>query len=422
MRNARWRLVGAVFTAFAATIVVRPLLAEDEQDAAHRSKTDRSYYYSAMMAPDKALDHLARATEVSLLPYGDPNLLYTKREEVSSVHPVLVEFDRRVDLRGMPVIQEDECQLRPIQAEHLSKTSKSLRGVLSQFNQDYAQVGFDRQNIVRKLGTTTDADSGLLLQMLQCESRVNRLLLIEQMSRLSGPAAAKALAHRAVFELEADLRADAVQRLKLQVTPEARQFLLNALRYPITTFADNAAVALAALKDAKSVPALVALLDAPDPTRPTIDSAGDHVVPEIVRVNHARNCQLCHAPSFDRTDPARVRVPDVKQPLPPSFSIAYYEDTRPGPIVRADVTYLRQDFSLTLPVQNPGPWPNAQRYDFFVRPRPALDWELAQKDAGIEFPHRYLVLRTLRRITDRDFGTESDAWRKGLSKDGRFRI
>jgi hypothetical protein len=90
---------------------------------------------------------------------------------------------------------------------------------------------------------------------------------------------------------------------------------------------------LGALKDAKSVPALVALLDAPDPTRPTIDSAGDQVVPEIVRVNHARNCQLCHAPSWDRTDPARVRVPDVKQPLPPSFSVAYYEDTSPGPIV-----------------------------------------------------------------------------------------
>src|SRR6185369_1479841 len=102
-------------------------------------------------------------------------------------------------------------------------------------------------------------------------------------------------------------------------------------------------------------------------------------------------------------------VPDVKQPLPPSFSVAYYEDTSPGPIVRADVTYLRQDFSLTLPVQNPGPWPNQQRFDFFVRLRPAFDWELAQKGPGIDFPHRYLMLRTLRRITDRDFGTESDA-------------
>lgn len=116
MRNARWRLVGAVVTAFAATMVVRPLLADDEPDAVRRSKTDRSYYYSGMRASDKAIEHLARASEVSLLPYGDQNLLYTKRAEVSSMHPVLGEFDRRTDRFSSPLFSATDAA-----ADHRSR-------------------------------------------------------------------------------------------------------------------------------------------------------------------------------------------------------------------------------------------------------------------------------------------------------------
>jgi hypothetical protein len=222
--------------------------------------------------------------------------------------------------------------------------------------------------------------------------------------------------------LDPILRRDAVHLLKPRMTPEARQFLLDALRHPYAPFADHAAATLAALSDRESVPTLVALLDVADPSAPTTDAEGNSVVNEVVRINHARNCQLCHAPSWDRSDPARVAVPLVSNPLPPSFSVAYYEESGPGPFVRADVTYLRQDFSLTLEVQKPGPWPKMQRYDFFVRPRPALEWELLNNAPGIEYPQRYAVLRALRKITDRDFGNESDAWRTGLRKEGRFKL
>ena len=35
--------------------------------------------------------------------------------------------------------------------------------------------------------------------------------------------------------------------------------------------------------------------------------------------------------------------------------------------VRADITYLEQDFSVVLPIKDPGPWPGEQRIDFVVQ-------------------------------------------------------
>ena len=42
------------------------------------------------------------------------------------------------------------------------------------------------------------------------------------------------------------------------------------------------------------------------------------------------------------------------QPLPPITSVAYYETG--GIFVRADVTFLRQDFSVVQPVEMPAEW------------------------------------------------------------------
>jgi hypothetical protein len=38
-------------------------------------------------------------------------------------------------------------------------------------------------------------------------------------------------------------------------------------------------------------------------------------------------------------------------------------------MVRADITYLRQDFSVMQSVANAHPWPEMQRFDFLVRTR-----------------------------------------------------
>jgi hypothetical protein len=361
--------------------------------------------------------------EVSLLPYDDSTKLFLTRSDATGDHPVLVEFATRKDLRGLPLIHDEDCQLSPVAASHLNQSSRSLRSIFNAISADWNNAALGRASAISRLGATiAESDSSLMLQMLQCEHKQFRAFLNEQLSLFSGPMAAKALAHRCVFELDPILRRDAVARLKTRMSAEARQFLLDALRHPFPPFVDHAAAALAEACDSESVPALVALLDAHDPAAPRVNSAGDSVVAEIVKINHARNCQLCHAPSWDRSDRARVKVPDTQAPLPPSFSVAYYEETGNGPFVRADVTYLRQDFSLTLPVPSSGSWPKTQRYDFFARSRPAFAWELVQRGAGIDYPQRYAVLRALRKITERDFGNTSNAWRIGLSKEGRFKL
>jgi hypothetical protein len=106
------------------------------------------------------------------------------------------------------------------------------------------------------------------------------------------------------------------------------------------------------------------MLNLPDPLAPFQDVRGKWVVNELVRVNHLRNCLLCHPPSNSTRDLLRGMIPSPGAPLP----VAYY-NSRGGSFVKADVTYLKQDFSATLPVVDHDEWPAQQRYDFFIRTR-----------------------------------------------------
>src|SRR5262249_8277546 len=133
------------------------------------------------------------------------------------------------------------------------------------------------------------------------------------------------------------------------------------------------------------------------------------------RINHHKNCMLCHAPgsldneagSFqppvskdieDKKQPTKVvkevTTPDGKQqviemvdvlvrtevglqpaqvPVPgqplPTPSQGYGFNPHPDLLVRIDVTYLRQDFSMLQPVLDANHWPGMQRFDFLVRTR-----------------------------------------------------
>jgi hypothetical protein len=62
-------------------------------------------------------------------------------------------------------------------------------------------------------------------------------------------------------------------------------------------------------------------------------------------------------------------------PLPSESLTTYYRPSNPDILVRLDVTYLRQDFSMNLPVKDAGPWPEMQRYDYLVRTREVTDQE-----------------------------------------------
>ena len=110
-------------------------------------------------------------------------------------------------------------------------------------------------------------------------------------------------------------------------------------------------------------------------------------------------------------------VPLPGQPF--SSDIGYGGFRSPDILVRVDVTYLRQDFSMRLPVANAHPWPELQRFDFVVRSR-----VLAKKDAAFfrtvlakagPSPYHAAAHSALKALTGRDVEPNAAAWRTALA-------
>src|SRR5262249_34828773 len=127
------------------------------------------------------------------------------------------------------------------------------------------------------------------------------------------------------------------------------------------------------------VPDLVDMLDAPDPRLPkkvTIGRRTAWAANELVRINHNRNCLLCHAaarkvvrPETDSSDEASEFVGVVPIPTVPLPELASSPEPQTNLIVRVGTTYLRQDFSAIQSVDDGSVWPARQRFDFVVRRR-----------------------------------------------------
>jgi sugar lactone lactonase YvrE len=141
----------------------------------------------------------------------------------------------------------------------------------------------------------------------------------------------------------------------------------------------------------------------------------------MVRINHLRNCVLCHAPSFWDGDKVRGFVPETGMPLPPAFSREYYAPKQQGQFVRADVTYLQQDFSVAMAVPDHGAWPRMQRFDFFVRQRPAgpADERLAAAMAGMMPEQHRAVAFALRELTGQYPGPSAEDWKRYYFRAGK---
>src|SRR5262249_27804619 len=149
---------------------------------------------------------------------------------------------------------------------------------------------------------------GPLEQTYQTETPGMRVELIDTLAKVEGKQATVALARRAVFDLSPTVRKKAAEALQGRKLADAREVFLAAFRHPWAPAADHAALALVALDDQSAVPALKAQLDEPDPSLPV--KVGDQWTSrELVRVNHLRNCLLCHAPSLNSKDLVRAPVP-----------------------------------------------------------------------------------------------------------------
>jgi hypothetical protein len=301
-------------------------------------------------------------------------------------HPTLALLIARSDFRGLPMRMGAECQIGKESADNLQALSRKLRNYLQAAQPrrgNRTDPRLDAAALRECLLPTRPGEPcewldaaavPTLVQLLQGESRPVRLLLVELLARIPDRSADEALAWRALFDLSVDVREAAIRALVGRPRDESRAVLLDGFRYPWPPVADHAAEALAALQDQGAVPRLLELLNEGDPRTPFFEH-GRAQVRELVRVNHLSNCLLCHAPSASPNDPVRGLMPTPGQPLPAPTSAQYYQAGSPGLFVRADVTYLRQDFSVVQPVDKPGPWPHSQRYDYLVRTRPADVWD-----------------------------------------------
>ncbi len=335
---------------------------------------------------------------------------------------------QRTDLNGLPLAAGLDCQLGKEPAENLQALSRKMRQTVASCLPADTLDPRPNADLLRQRLLEDDGKQWLtpdavpcLLQMLQPENKPVRLILVEALGRIPGQRATQALAMRAMTDLSPEVREAAVKELHDRPREDSRDVLLHGLRYPWAPVIDHAAETLVALDDKEAAPSLVPLLDMPDPTVPTLikkDKGQIKAVPELVRVNHLRNCVLCHEPSLDRQDLVRGAVPTQGQPLPAPATTPQYYDTGEH-FVRADVTYLRQDFSVMQPVVNPGAWPDYQRFDYLIRLRrpKSSEYETADRaDRPLGDEPRAAVLFALRELTGRDAGSTAAGWQAVLGK------
>jgi hypothetical protein len=272
----------------------------------------------------------------------------------------------------------------------------------------------------------TVARIAALMQMLAPETAELRTGLVKYLSTVQHPEATRALARLAIFSSEDEVRFAAIDTLKVRREKDYTDILVSGLRYPWPAVAMRSADAIARTGRKDLIPELLAVLDEDDPRLPRSKQVGwteKLLVREMVKVNHHRNCMMCHTAAGSGVMPAgglTAEVPVQGQPLPgPAEG---YRQSAPELMIRIDVTYLRQDFSVMLAVGDAHPWPEAQRFDFLVRERSVTTEEaavyrekLTPKEPGVLSPYHKAALSALRDLTGKDTTPTAEAWRKLLA-------
>lgn len=325
---------------------------------------------------------------------------------------------QRSDLAGLPLQLGKECKKEKQAAKRMGELSRQLGRLdvklARQSGMDLSGDLLRDASLVLELRENriklTSVDLAVLVQKFQAKGPGVRLELVKILNEYKEPEATRLLAQRAIFDLSREVREAATNALKHRPRGEYRKLLLDGLRYPWSPVAEHAADALIALEDRAAASKLVALLDQPDPEAPFQNEKGAWVVAEMVRINHLRNCVLCHAPSTSKDDPVRGLIPTPGKEIP----VVYYESAH-GDFARADITYLRQDFSVSQPVDNAAPWPFFQRFDYLIRRRPATPGEVDARaliEGPASYPQREAVLYALRELTGQDVGASSAEWKQ----------
>ncbi len=337
--------------------------------------------------------------------------------------------DRR-DLAGLPFAMGDDCKLDTKKSKDLTENSVHIRMELANALQERSKYSSSprHEELVSKriLGGLYTGSIPAMRQILAVEQPALRARFVDALNPLRGVEASEGIVNRALFDTDDQVRSVAIAQLQGRPVDEFLPAIKKALRYPWLPVVQNAGAAIAKLKLKEAIPELVTLLDEHAPDAPFTVKDGDgkdkHMVRELVRINHHRNCMLCHTPldvtKLTREERRQVPVgpvPSPDDPLPPIASTVYYSERSGNTLVRADVTYLRQDFSLLQPVSDPGKWSELQRYDFLVRNREITAKEAAERPMTNK-NYSETTLATLRIVTGRNLPADSKAWRAAIDR------
>jgi hypothetical protein len=382
---------------------------------------------SKSMKADEAFEHVAHMLE---------KVKFANAKQTDAFAAALLE--KRPDMNGMPMAMGDGCRLKPERASQFLGELTMLRNAMA-----HAPGGSGLGAHLQPGAAPAVSQSARIAAMMQVlgpESRQLREEMVKLFSAIASAEATQALASLAVFSEVEQVRRAATDALQTRREQDYSAVLVHGLNYPWPAVAQHAGEAIVKLKRTDLIPQLVESLERPDPRAPQTQG-GKQVVREMVKINHLRNCMLCHPPAsaeqmaisaegggrhrlgFNGSLVAQVPIPNQPLPVSPGNGGGYGQFTQPETVIRFDVTYLRQDFSVMLPVADHNPWPQTQRFDFLVRTR-----EISERDAqtyrdllrpagaGDLSPYQRAAVSALRQLTGRDTEPTAPAWRRLLDQ------
>lgn len=298
----------------------------------------------------------------------------------------------RPDLQGLPLRLGDSCKLDADEARQLMTASRGSAVIRNRLESQAIPESARAQLLGMATGSLLQ-DTSAIVQIMQCGTDEARIRMVKMLSMQDDDEATSALVDRALFDLSPEIRKLALHMLKLTPVETVQEQLLDGLDYVWEPVAVNAANALVELdEDGVTLDELRKKLDVPGPHDPYKGEDGNWRIRELVRVNHLRNCLLCHAPSFDKNTSFRASVPEPGKPIPRNV---YYGPKSDSPSVRPDITYIVQDFSVMHELKNQKPWPDSQRFDYFVRERTVDESEAdrLRDEAARREPVRHRAIR-----------------------------
>jgi hypothetical protein len=333
----------------------------------------------------------------------------------------------RPDLQGLPFLMGGACRMNAATASIFG----SAVGITHDSIQAEDTAVFPKVDALDRFsqqwsGQDNAAGVAALTQIYGPEKQSRREGLARHLRKINHPSATIALARAAVFDFDGEVRLAATDGLKNRSKKDYTDVLLTALRHPWPTAAHNAARVITRLDRQDLVPQLVAFLAERNPNEPfakDVNGESKMVVREMVKVNHHRNCLLCHppAPAGQQAGGVFGVVPTPGESFAPPEGGGAYGGSPGDAMIRADVTYLRQDFSILASVPNAQPWPEKQRFDFLVRTRVLTDDEVRNnlKERQARVPgqlseNQMAAAEALHRLTGKSAAPNAVAWAQVL--------